>query len=148
MTLLSKIMKGWKSNCLTQHFVILGKSRLVLTNIFSTDQVSNLLGNINDKSISIQYQNLKTITTTTKTTTSNQPNKQIKLKYSEIPRPLLSSALRFVDDASWNLTLIPHLLGSQFLLVFKYANESNLTFSAYLTTWPQMTNDLSMRPLT
>ena len=35
-----------------------------------------------------------------------------------------------------------------FQLDFNFSNESNFTFSAYLTTWPQMTFDLNMWPLT
>ena len=31
---------------------------------------------------------------------------------------------------------------------FNYSNEANFTFSAYLTTWPQMAFDLDMWPLT
>ena len=35
-----------------------------------------------------------------------------------------------------------------FQLDFNFSNEGTFTFSAYLTTWPKMTFDLDMRPLT
>ena len=45
--------------------------------------------------------------------------------------------------------MIPHLLGSHgFNWVSMYANESHLTYSGYLITWPQMTFDNDMWPLT
>ena len=39
----------------------------------------------------------------------------------------------------WNRTI---------LIVLKYANKSKFTFSSYLTSWPQMTFDLDLWPLT
>ena len=65
-------------------------------------------------------------------------------------------------DLRWPLTLICDFLttwtykGSHIILInqvwfksdFNFTNEAIFTFSAYLTTWPQMTFDLDMWPLT
>ena len=64
-------------------------------------------------------------------------------------------------DLRWPLTLIFDLLtawteGSHIILTnqvwsksdFNFSNEAIFTFSAYLTTWPQMTFDLEIWPLT
>ena len=52
---------------------------------------------------------------------------------------------RFVDDASWHLTLIPTPV-RVVLRGTKYANESKFTFSGYLKSWPQMTFDHDLWP--
>ena len=65
-------------------------------------------------------------------------------------------------DLRWPLTLICDLLiawtyeGSHIISInqvwlqsdFNFSNEAIFTFSAYLTTWPQMTFDLGILPLT
>ena len=64
-------------------------------------------------------------------------------------------------DLRWPLTLVWPLTtwtyeGSHIISInqvgfqsdFSFSNEAIFTFSAYLTTWPQMTFDLGIRPLT
>ena len=56
-------------------------------------------------------------------------------------------------DQRWSLTLVCE--GSHVISInqvwsksdINFSNEANFTFSAYLTTWPQMTFDLGMWPL-
>ena len=52
-------------------------------------------------------------------------------------RLLVSPAITFVEDAN-------HTCWSHIVPVLKLENESNFTFSGYLTSGPQMTFDLDL----
>ena len=71
-------------------------------------------------------------------------------KHFAVPRPLVLPAVAVCGRCKLTSDLDPHgpTPVRVIPIVLKYTNKSKLTFSGYLTIWPQMTSELDLWPLT